>query len=92
MPFIGMLSGWLSNKYGYSESDAGHLSSVVILASMVLSPFLGKAVDIVGRRPLIVALGSMLILPAHAVLSLTGPNFTYTVFPLVRSFSSFFSH
>jgi len=81
-PFVGMLSGWLSNKYGYKASDAGALSSVVILASMVLSPFLGKAVDLIGRRPLIVALGSMLVLPSHLVLAFTGPDYAFTVFPL----------
>lgn len=82
IPFIGMLTGWLQNKYGYNESDAGLLSSIVILASMILSPFLGKAVDMVGRRPLVVALGSLLILPAHFALTFTGPNFGYTVYPL----------
>jgi MFS family permease len=81
-PFVGMLSGWLSNKYGYKASDAGALSSVVILASMVLSPFLGKAVDLIGRRPLVVALGSLLVLPSHLVLAYTGPDYAFTVFPL----------
>jgi len=81
-PFVGMLSAWLTNKYGYSASDAGALSSVVILASMVLSPFLGKAVDMVGRRPLVVALGSLLVLPSHLVLTFTGPDYAFTVFPL----------
>lgn len=79
-PFVGMLTGWLENKYGYSGSDAGALSSVVILASMVLSPFLGKAVDIVGRRPLVVAVGSLLVLPAHLVLTFSGPDYSYTVY------------
>lgn len=82
IPMVAMLTGWLHNKYGYDEQTAGWLSSVVILASMVLSPFLGKAVDVVGRRPLIVALGSLLLLPAHLALTITGPSFTYTIFPL----------
>ena len=62
----------------------GSLSSVVILASMVLSPFLGKSVDLVGRRPLVVVLGALLVLPAHLVLAYTGPDYSYTVFPLVH--------
>eukprot|EP01108_Squamamoeba_japonica_P004756 TRINITY_DN3767_c0_g1_i1.p1 TRINITY_DN3767_c0_g1~~TRINITY_DN3767_c0_g1_i1.p1 ORF type:complete len:472 (-),score=275.42 TRINITY_DN3767_c0_g1_i1:26-1441(-) len=82
MPFVSMLGGWLQNKYGYDQTSAGSLSSVVTLASMVLSPFLGKAVDVVGRRPLVVALGSLLILPAHLALTITGPSFAFTIFPL----------
>jgi MFS family permease len=82
MPMISMMSGWLHNKYGYDEETAGWLTSIVILASMVLSPFLGKSVDVVGRRPLIVALGSLLLLPAHVALTITGPAYAYTIFPL----------
>lgn len=82
LPMVSMMTGWLHNKFGYPPVTASWLTSVVILASMVLSPFLGKTVDIVGRRPLIVALGSLLLLPAHLVLTITGPSYAYTVFPL----------
>ena len=62
IPFIAMLAGWLQSKYGYDVSTAGNFSSIVILASMILSPFLGKLVDKVGNRPLVAICGSALIL------------------------------
>jgi nitrate/nitrite transporter NarK len=50
-PFLANASDFLTTKWGYSDSAAGLVSSLIILASMVLSPVLGKVVDTVGYRP-----------------------------------------
>jgi len=82
IPFVASLTAILHSRYGYDEAACGNFSSVVILSSMILSPILGKVTDLVGRRPLMIIVGSLLILPAHLALAVTGPEYTYTLYPL----------
>jgi len=71
LPFVAISSAFLHDKYHYSTLKAGWISSIVILASMILSPILGKFLDKVGHRPYFVVLGSLVIVPAHLVLAFT---------------------
>jgi MFS family permease len=70
-PFLFPLSDFLQVKYNFTPSNAGLTSSVIILASMVLSPVLGKVVDSFGYRPYFVVFGGLAILPAHLLLGLS---------------------
>lgn len=69
-------SDFLQVKWGFAPDQAGLISSVIILASMILSPILGKVVDTVGYRPYFVVFGGLAILPAHLILGLS----TFTPF------------
>jgi len=70
-PFVAVCSDFLQTKYHYNEKDAGWIASIVTLSSMILSPFLGKMLDVVGRRPYFIIIGSLAILPAHLLLAWT---------------------
>jgi MFS family permease len=73
-PFVTVCSDFLTTKYHYSAKAAGWITSIVTLSSMILSPFLGKMLDTVGRRPYFIILGSAAILPAHLLLAWTDVN------------------
>jgi len=70
-PFITVANDFLKDTYHFDDTRAAFYSGIIILASMILSPFLGKFLDVVGRRPYFVVLGSCLILPAHLSLAFT---------------------
>jgi MFS family permease len=70
-PFITICNDFLHTKYGYSTQTSGYITSVVTFSSMVLSPILGKGLDLVGKRPYFLVLGSLMIFPAHLYLGLT---------------------
>jgi len=38
---------------------------------MILAPILGKVVDLIGRRPYVVFIGSLALIPAHLILALS---------------------
>jgi len=81
-PFIAICNNYLvqPNTYNLGASEASILSGVITLSSMFLSPFLGKFLDIVARRPYFVAIGSAAVIPAHLWLANTLP---YPVIPIV---------
>jgi len=86
-PFIGLCSNFLQDKYGFSKTEANHYSSVTILTPMILSPFLGKLLDVLGRRPYFIILGSFFILPAHLIGAFTDWNPLIFIIPIGLSFS-----
>ncbi len=53
-------------------STAQGTTSIIIAASMVLAPFAGNLVDRIGRRATLMILGSLLMIPAHLALGLSG--------------------
>jgi len=86
-PFVALLSDYLEATYGMSETKAGWVSSIVTLSSMVLSPIMGKLLDIVARRPFFVILGSLAIIPAHLAFAFTHINPFIPVVVIGLSFS-----
>jgi len=68
-PFVAIASDFLQTQYNMNSTDAGYCASVVTLASMILSPFLGKFLDVVANRPLFVCIGSLVVIPTHIVLA-----------------------
>jgi len=79
-PFVAVASDFLEKQYGYHSTKAGYYSSIITLSSMVLSPLLGKFLDVVGRRPYFVALGSIAVIPAHIALAF---NMPYPIIPII---------
>ena len=52
-------------------STAGGVTSIIIFASMIFAPFMGRAVDKIGKRASLMIFGSILIIPCHLALGLT---------------------
>ena len=75
----GFISGVFYN-FTHMFSTAQGTTSIIIAASMVLAPFAGNLVDRIGRRATLMVLGSVLIIPAHLLLGLTG---IWPVFPMI---------
>jgi len=79
-PFVAVCNDFLVSQYGMHPNIAGYYSGVITLASMVLSPFLGKFLDVVGRRPYFVVLGSIAVIPSHVALAFKMP---YPIIPII---------
>lgn len=70
-PFTAFSTDFFHDKWNYSVLTAGRITSIVILASMILSPILGRVVDTIGRRGTMMMVGSLLLVPCYLVLGLT---------------------
>jgi len=79
-PFLAISPKFLKVKYGIQDEIAGVYSSVIILSTMILAPILGKVVDLIGRRPYVVLIGSLALIPAHLILAVT---FVTPIVPII---------
>ncbi len=68
---MGFLSGVFYNITHMFNTAQG-TTSIVITASMFFAPFAGSLVDRIGRRATLMIFGSLLMIPAHLALGLTG--------------------
>lgn len=73
-PFTAFSTDFFHEKWGYSVEGAGRISSIIIFASMVLSPFLGAAVDRFGRRGTMMMIGSIMLVPCYLTLGFSTLN------------------
>eukprot|EP00762_Andalucia_godoyi_P001012 ANDGO_01966.mRNA.1 putative sulfoacetate transporter SauU len=67
-PFISLAMGFLTDRYGYSASDAGFICGLPYTVSAAASPFFGFTVDRFGKNPYFCLL---------ACLSLAGIYFAF---------------
>ena len=70
-PFTAFSTDFIHEKWGYEVITAGRITSIVIFASMILSPILGRMVDKVGRRGSMMLVGSLMLVPCYLALGLT---------------------
>lgn len=70
-PYTAFSTDFIHEKWGYSVIGAGRITSIVIFASMILSPILGGVVDRIGRRGTMMLYGSLLLVPCYLLLGLT---------------------
>ncbi len=70
-PFRSFTNLYLTQAHGISDAEAGSLKSWIPLLSMFGMPLFGLLVDRVGRRTLLMALGSALLVPPFLLLSYT---------------------
>lgn len=73
-PFTAFSTDLFVDKWSYSVVTAGRITSIVIFASMILSPILGRVVDKVGRRGTMMIYGTLLLIPCHLSMGLTEIN------------------
>jgi MFS family permease len=81
----GFLYRVLSN-FLHMFSTAGGISSIIIFASMILAPFAGRMVDKIGKRATLMIIGSLLMIPSHALMGLTK---IYPAYPMIVLGASF---
>lgn len=68
---LGFLEGTFYNLTHMFTTAQG-TTSIIITASMLFAPFAGRFVDRIGRRGTLMILGSLLMIPAHLSMGLTG--------------------
>lgn len=79
-PFTAFSTDFFVEKWDYSVIGGGRLSGLIILASMILAPILGRLVDKTGKRGKIMLAGSALIIPCYLTMGLTQMT---PVFPMI---------
>ncbi len=81
--------GFLSqvfNNFLHPFNTAGGITSIPIITSMLISPFIGFLVDKVGKRATLMIIGSIIIVPAHLVMGVTS---IYPVIPMMALGAAF---
>lgn len=82
-PFVADASNFIfqkyHDKYNFSKRTSSILAGAIYDVSMVLSPFLGGLIDIIGKRGILALFCALLTIPVFGILA-----FTY-VFPLVAT-------
>jgi MFS family permease len=73
-PFTAFSTDFFVEKWNVSVVNGGRISSIIIFASMILAPILGRVVDKVGRRGTMMVFGSLLLVPCYLTLGLTTLN------------------
>lgn len=71
LTFFTISNDFLQDKWGYSLSTAGLISSVIYLTPAVCVPFLGYFTDHVGQRCKLMLISSALIVPSYLILAYT---------------------
>jgi len=67
-------------------STAGGITSIIILASMILAPFAGQLVDKVGKRATLMIIGSLIMIPSHLLMGITK---IYPAYPMIALGAAF---
>jgi|Deesub1362B_J571_1020462.scaffolds.fasta_scaffold03816_4 MFS family permease len=68
------------NQITHMFTTAGGVTSIIIFASMILAPFLGRMVDKIGRRGTLMIVGSLMMIPSYLVMGFTD---IYPAYPMV---------
>jgi len=67
-PFIGIAEMWFQVIYGFNQSEASFLNSVIFIMSMVLSPVFGLIIDRVGFNLYFILGAHFICLTGHLLL------------------------
>ena len=70
-PFTAFSTDFFHTKWNYSVTAAGRITSIIIFASMILAPILGRMVDKVGRRGTLMMVGSVMLIPCYLIMGFT---------------------
>jgi len=68
-PFRRFANAIFENAHGLSPENAGSLNGGLPLAAMIATPIFGILVDKIGRRGLLMAVGSLLLIPSFLMLA-----------------------
>ncbi len=73
-PFQTFAVKFFMEGHGTSREFGGFLSSMLTLFAMIATPLFGLLVDRVGKRALLMMLGSMLLIPVYLMMAYTHVN------------------
>jgi len=86
-PFRRFANIFFIDAHGATPEAAGYLNSMLPLTAMFATPLFGLLVDRIGRRALLMAVGSMLLLPAFLLMAHTRMPLWFPVALIGASFS-----
>ncbi|XP_033738303.1 major facilitator superfamily domain-containing protein 1-like [Pecten maximus] len=78
-PFVADASEFIHVKYKFDLKTSSYLAGAVYDVSMVVSPFLGGLIDVIGRRGILAVMCASLSIPVFGILAFT------SVYPLVAT-------
>jgi MFS family permease len=67
-PFRSFAIKFFQEAHGMSRADAGTLNGILPLTAMIATPLFGLLVDFLGRRALLMAFGSLLLMPVYLMM------------------------
>ncbi len=73
-PFQTFAVKFFVEAHGESREMGGFLSSILTLSSMILTPLFGLLSDAIGRRSLLMMIGSVLLIPVYLLMAYTSVN------------------
>ncbi|KAK3089402.1 hypothetical protein FSP39_003368 [Pinctada imbricata] len=76
-PFVADASEFIHQKYDMPKTTSSYIAGAVYDVSMILSPFLGGIIDIIGKRGILALVCALLTIPLFGLLAFT------TVYPLI---------
>ncbi len=70
-PFQTFAVKFFIETHGVTREAGGFLSSMLILFSMILTPLFGLLTDYIGKRSLLMMIGSLLLIPVYLMMNYT---------------------
>lgn len=70
-PFQTFAVKFFMEKHGVSREFGGFLSSLLTLSAMVLTPLFGLLSDYIGKRSLLMMIGSVILIPVYLLMTYT---------------------
>ncbi|XP_014663318.1 PREDICTED: major facilitator superfamily domain-containing protein 1-like isoform X2 [Priapulus caudatus] len=68
-PFVADASKFIQDKYDYNEQKADYMVGAVYDVSLLMSPFLGGIIDVVGKRGILAMACALLSIPVFGLLA-----------------------
>ena len=72
--FITFSSDYLHYEWGYTDSEASRIASIMTLSSMIFSPIFGFVIDKIGKRVTIMIVGQVLLIPCMIAMAWAGTS------------------
>ncbi|MBN1300399.1 MAG: MFS transporter [Melioribacteraceae bacterium] len=86
-PFRSFAIKFFIEAHGTSREFAGFLNSVLPLSAMIATPLFGLLVDKIGKRALLMMVGSIFLLPVYLLMVYTGVSLYIPIILMGISFS-----
>jgi len=67
-PFTSTLTSLLQFRYGYIEADAAHITSMLPLIALILTPIFGLVVSRIGHRITLTIVGLIIMIGSNAIM------------------------
>lgn len=86
-PFQTFAIKFFIDVHGTTREMGGFLSSMLILSAMILTPLFGLLADYIGKRSLLMMLGSLILIPVYLLMAYTQASLYIPMAMMGLSFS-----